>query len=205
MSQRRVKRERREQAADQPPRRSRQARADVAFVVGVLVAVGGAAAGFALARSGGSGAASSPTPSSPVATSSGSRLDLSGTDPVTGKTVSLAAFAGKPIVLNMWASWCTGCYAEARALATFERAHPQAQVVGVDIQDSKSGAVGFYRKFGWTHPSIFDPSGKIAAELQLQGLPATLFLDRRHHVVAKILGETDVAGFDQGLETAERS
>jgi hypothetical protein len=38
----------------------------------------------------------------------------------------------------------------------------------------------------------------------LQGLPATLFLDRRHRVVAKVLGEADIAAFNRGLQTAER-
>lgn len=205
MSQRRAKRERREQAPSQPSRWSSQSRLKVAFVIAVLVVVGGAAAAIALARGGGSHTASAPTPNSPVSASSGSALQLSGIDPLTGKTVSLASFAGRPIVLNMWASWCTGCIAEARALGKFERAHPEAQVVGVDIQDTKSGANDFYHRFGWHHPSIFDPSGKIAAEFGLQGLPATLFLNRRHHVVARILGETDLAGFNQGLRTALRS
>jgi thiol-disulfide isomerase/thioredoxin len=177
-----------------------------AFVIAVVVAIGAVAAAIVLTRSGGSKAASHASPaSSPTAASSGSALELSGADPVTGQPVSLAAFAGKPVVVNMWASWCTGCRAEARALASFERAHPEAQVVGVDIQDTKTGAASFYRQVGWHHPSIFDPSGKIAAEFGLQGLPATLFLDRRHHVVAKILGATDLAGFNQGLQTAERS
>ncbi len=122
---------------------------------------------------------------------------------MTGKRVSLASFAGKPIVLNLWASWCTGCYAEARALGRFERAHPEAQVVGIDIQDTKAAARAFYRRFGWRHPSIFDPSGSLAAKLGLQGLPTTLFLDRRHRVVARILGETNLAGFTNGLHRAQ--
>src|SRR5581483_3004998 len=93
---------------------------------------------------------SSTTPSSaPSAggTSAAVPLQLSGTDPITGRKVSLANYHGKPIVVNMWASWCTGCYAEARALETFARTHPQAQVIGVDIQDSKTGARAFYKRF----------------------------------------------------------
>jgi len=96
----------------------------------------------------------------------------------------------------------SGCYAEARALATFARTHPQAQVVGVDIQDSKEGARAFYRRFGWRHPSIVDSKGVIAARFGLQGLPATLFLDREHRVVVRILGETDLAGFTAGYRRA---
>ncbi|MDE3070550.1 MAG: TlpA family protein disulfide reductase, partial [Acidobacteriota bacterium] len=96
----------------------------------------------------------------------------------------------------------TGCYAEARALATFAHTHPQAQVVGVDIQDTPQAAKAFYQRFGWRHPSISDLAGRIAAQLRLQGLPTTLFLDRRHRVVAKIVGETNLAGFDAGYQKA---
>src|SRR5437899_1396064 len=74
-------------------------------------------------------------------------LVLEGTDPTTGKQVSLAAFKGKPIVLNFWASSCAACAAEASALAKFERAHPEAQVIGVDVQDSRSSARAWARRF----------------------------------------------------------
>lgn len=129
---------------------------------------------------------------------------LGGTDPVTGKPVSLASFRGKPIVLNAWASWCTGCAAEARALAQFARSHPRAQVIGIDIQDSKGGAKSFYRRFDWRHPSIFDPSGKLAVRLGVRGLPTTLFLDRQHRVVAQIAGETNLDGFVRGYRASTR-
>jgi thiol-disulfide isomerase/thioredoxin len=172
----------------------------VAFVVAVLLAVSAVAAAVALSRSGVSSRAVAST-----SQSNGAPLVLSGTDPVTGRQVSLAAFAGKPVVVNMWASWCTGCIAEARAQAVFERAHPEAQVIGLDVQDSKSGARAFYRRFGWRHPSIFDPNGALAARLGLQGLPTTIFLDRRHRIVARILGETNVAGFTNGLRKAARA
>lgn len=208
MSQRRATRERRQRGAA-PPRRRQPRPTWITFAVAaaVLVAVSAIVAAVALGR--GRGGAT-PTASAAAArpanasASAGAPLELSGTDPVTGKKVSLIAYAGKPIVLNMWASWCTGCYAEARALGEFARTHPQAQVVGVDIQDTKSAAVSFYRRFGWRHPSIFDPSGRLAAQLGLQGLPTTLFLDRRHRVVARIVGETNLAGFNHGLQEALR-
>jgi thiol-disulfide isomerase/thioredoxin len=197
MSGRRVKRER--AARTERSRQSRRRTLPLAIGLAVLLAAAAAAATLALTRG------NSPTGSSGPAARGGSTsapLELSGTNPITGRPVSLASYAGKPIVLNMWASWCTGCYAEARALATFARTHPQVQVVGVDVQDSVADAKAFYRRFGWRHPSIFDPQGVIAARFGLQGLPATLFLDRQHRVVAKILGDTNLAGFDQGLQRA---
>lgn len=170
MSQRRARRERQQHGAAAPSRRPRPAWVRPALAAAMLVVLGALAATLSLARGTTATTTSSIAGQAAAASASvGSPLELSGTDPVTGKPVSLAAYADKPIVLNMWASWCTGCYAEARALATSARTHPQAQVVGVDIQDTKTAAKAFYRRFGWRHPSIFDPSGSIAAQLGLCG------------------------------------
>ncbi|RDI74031.1 Redoxin [Gaiella occulta] len=137
-----------------------------------------------------------------VQTASSSVVSISGTDPISGKPISLADYAGKPVVLNVWASWCPGCRAEAIDLRTFVARHPEVQTIGIDQRDTKGDAGGFYRQFGWTHPSIFDPDGSIAASLGLQGLPTTYFLDRNHRVVTQIVGATNLAGFEKGLQAA---
>jgi thiol-disulfide isomerase/thioredoxin len=136
----------------------------------------------------------------PIVQRGGQTVSFSGTDPVTGRKVSLADFAGKPVVINVWGSWCPGCAAEAEDLRRFAADHPEVQVVGVDLQDSTSGAKAFYERFGWTHPSVFDPDGAISFSLGLQGTPSTFFLDRGHRLVTRIVGETNYAGFQRGLE-----
>jgi thiol-disulfide isomerase/thioredoxin len=157
--------------------------------------------GIVLARENRS--ASRPTARAP--TPDTSRVTLRGTDPITGRPVSLDQFGGRPVVINIWASWCPGCHGEADDLARFAAAHPEATVVGLNFQDSRSGARAFYRRYGWTFPSIADPSGKIAAGLRLQGMPTTVFLDAEHHEVTRLIGETNLAGFTDGLERAAGS
>jgi thiol-disulfide isomerase/thioredoxin len=142
-------------------------------------------------------------PATPVASGNGSdKLSVHGTDVITGKDVSLAEFRGKPVVLTIWASWCPGCNAEARTLAAFVKAHPEAAFFGVDFQDTKGEARSFYRRYGWRFPSVFDPDGRIADRLGTQGTPTTIFLDAEHGEVSRIVGETDEAGLTQGLEQA---
>jgi thiol-disulfide isomerase/thioredoxin len=130
------------------------------------------------------------------------RVTVSGTDVVTGRELSIARFDGKPVVLTIWASWCPGCNAEALTLARFANAHPEAGFLGVDFQDSKGAARSFYRQYGWRFPSVFDPDGRIAYELGLQGTPTTIFLNAEHREVARVVGETDEAGLASGLEQA---
>ena len=167
--------------------------------VGGIAAIVAAAlvAGVLIARHGGG-----PAQATPTVHNGSAGLSVSGTDPVTGKHVSLASYAGKPIVLNVWGSWCPGCNEEATDLARFAATHPQAQVVGIDINDSKSGARAFYQRWGWKHPSIFDPKSEIAFRLGLQGTPTTFFLNRQHQIVSRIVGATNLAGFEQGFRQA---
>ncbi len=159
---------------------------------GFLALVAVVAVGVVTAR--GTGAAE------PIVQAAGEPVSFSGTDPVTGKRVSLDKFAGKPVVINVWGSWCPGCVAEAEDLRDFAADHPEVQLVGVDMQDSTSAAQAFYERWHWTHPSVFDPDASIAFSLGLQGTPSTFFLDRQHRLVTRIVGETDYAGFERALE-----
>ena len=129
-------------------------------------------------------------------------LELVGPDPLTGKRVSLADFAGKPVVLNFWASWCTPCREELPALARFAEAHPEAAVVGVNFQDTQAGAKRLHADVGWTFPSIADPDGDIGARLGIQGMPTTFFLNADHQVIGLIAGGTDLEGFEEGFALA---
>lgn len=148
---------------------------------------------------------SNPTAASSAEGDESGAISLSGPDVLTGETVSLADFRGKPVVINIWASWCPGCNAEARALGEFAEAHPEAAFVGINFQDSKDAARGFYDAYGWAFPSVFDPEGQIAFSLGLQGTPTTIFLDSRHREAARIVGETDEQGFADGLAAATSS
>jgi thiol-disulfide isomerase/thioredoxin len=175
-----------------PRRFLRDRRAWLGLGAAALIAV--LAVGIVVAR--GTGLAE------PIAGGDGETVSFSGTDPITGDQVSLDDYAGKPVVLNVWGSWCPGCIAEAEDLRRFAEDHPEAQVIGIDLQDTREAARDFYERWRWRHPSVFDPDGEISFSLGLQGTPSTFFLDREHRIVARIVGETDYAGFTQGLEAA---
>src|SRR6266540_1886203 len=85
---------------------------------------------------------------------------------------ALASIAGRPVVLNVWASWCGGCIHEAPTLRSFTRAYPRVAVLGINTLDSKTQAQAFARRFGLGFPSIFDPHGRLFVRLHSPGLPA---------------------------------
>ncbi|MDE3132398.1 MAG: TlpA family protein disulfide reductase [Acidobacteriota bacterium] len=177
----------------------------LAYLAATIAVVVAALGGFAIANKNGAAPAEALSAlAGSVSQAGGGAPAIHGTDPITGQQVSLAQFAGKPVVLNVWASWCTGCNQEAADLARFAARHRGAQVLGVDTQDTTGGARAFYRKWHWHHPSIADPSGSLSAQLAVTGLPTTYFLDARHRVVGKIVGAGNLAEFEQGLRLALR-
>jgi cytochrome c biogenesis protein CcmG/thiol:disulfide interchange protein DsbE len=100
----------------------------------------------------------------------------------------LAQLHGTPVVVNVWASWCGPCIKEAPELAEASGAHRgRVQFIGVDIQDHGPAATAFIERFGWSYPSVSDPSAAIRDGLGLIGQPNTIFYDRtgkRVHVVS---------------------
>lgn len=96
----------------------------------------------------------------------------------------LRELRGRPVLVNIWASWCGPCRAEAPHLAAAHaRYGDRVQFLGVDILDSRGSARAFMREYGWSYPSVFDASGAIRDGLGLFGQPVTLFYDSSGELV----------------------
>src|SRR5712691_3023516 len=95
--------------------------------------------------------------------------------------LGLAAFRGKAVVLNFWASWCIPCKQEAPNLeAAWRRWRPHGVVfVGVDAQDFYGDARQFGKRYEITYPLVRDGSGKVVGDYGVSGFPETFFVDRR--------------------------
>jgi thiol-disulfide isomerase/thioredoxin len=114
---------------------------------------------------------------------------LEGTSPVAkvsgpalagGKTIDVAAFKGKKVILNAWASWCGPCRDEAPDILRFTKEHPDVVFLGVNVNDDRSNATKFNAEVGWTHASIYDPNGTVGLDtLKVTTLPATIYVDSK--------------------------
>jgi thiol-disulfide isomerase/thioredoxin len=128
---------------------------------------------------------------------------LAGIDPVTGKQVSLAQWAGEPVLVNLWGSWCHPCRDEAGQLRRFLTRHP-GSVLGIDVEDSRQGARRFQRRYAVHFPSVFDPHDLLVHRLKAPGTPTSYFLDRRHRIVAALYGAGTLSLFERGWKLATR-
>lgn len=118
---------------------------------------------------------------------------LSGTT-LDGKSLSLADFPGKVLVLNVWGSWCPPCRHEVPQLVEAARKTARtAQLVGLNTRDnSRETAQAFVRTSGITWPSIFDPDGSLLLALRAvppKAIPSTLVVDPQGRIAARVLGE----------------
>jgi cytochrome c biogenesis protein CcmG, thiol:disulfide interchange protein DsbE len=106
--------------------------------------------------------------------------------------VSLSAYRGRPVILNFFASWCTPCQHETPLLARFYRASRGGVVIiGVDADDKAAAARRFLAANGVTFPVGFESTPAVADAYGVSGIgiPETFFLDSRHRIVKRVLGD----------------
>jgi thiol-disulfide isomerase/thioredoxin len=114
-----------------------------------------------------------------------------------GSARSLADYAGKGIVLNMWATWCVPCVAEMPALAAFASVVAKEGIVVLPLSSDRGGAsivTRFYKDLGLASlPVLLDPLSAAAHALNVRGIPTTLVIDRQGREVAWLEGSVDWA------------
>jgi cytochrome c biogenesis protein CcmG, thiol:disulfide interchange protein DsbE len=111
--------------------------------------------------------------------------------------ISLAAYRGKPVVLNFWASWCEPCKGEAAVLERYWTSYRDRGVVflGVDDNDLASDARRFVSAHELTFPMIEDGSGKVTGDYGISQVPETYVLNRQGRVILHLAGPITDPGF----------
>lgn len=112
---------------------------------------------------------------------------------IDGRTTDLASFRGRPLLINVWASWCAPCVEEMPALATFAAGQPAdgVQVVGLAL-DTADGVRDFLTRVPVGYPIMLDTPGPADASVRLgnaQGLlPYSVLVGADGRIVKQKLG-----------------
>lgn len=121
------------------------------------------------------------------------------TDP--SKTVSLEDFRGKPVVVQVWASWCPICNEEAPDIAAFQKDNPDVAFVGVNVEDTQSEALAYKQRHGLAHESdIADPDREVEGQLGLTGQPNSVLIDEQGRIVQIFPGAVAKEQLEEALK-----
>jgi len=113
-----------------------------------------------------------------------------------GSPLQLQQYLGRPLLLNLWASWCAPCLAEMPALAALRQARgPQGsgtfEVVALNAGQSINQVEQFLEERPLRLPIVLDPGKHAVARWQVRLLPTTLLFDAAGELVGRWTGERD--------------
>lgn len=107
-----------------------------------------------------------------------------------GAPVELASFQGKPVVLNLWATWCPPCRREMPVLQQAQATHPALHVIFLNQGESAAQVQRFVASTGLPLRNVLlDADTRVGASLGHRALPTTLFFDRTGQLVDTRVGE----------------
>jgi len=109
---------------------------------------------------------------------------------LTGPARKLSTFRGKPLIINVWASWCGPCRAEMGSLDRLARRYGgrQFNIIGISTDDYIDRANAFLKLANTSFPHFIDQRLELENMLGADRIPLTLLIDAQGKVVAKVYG-----------------
>lgn len=112
---------------------------------------------------------------------------------LTGPVQKFSDFRGKPLLINVWASWCGPCQLEMASLERLARSKGARQfnMIGISTDDYPVAARGFLRKYPTSFSHFIDGQLVLENMLGAERLPLTVLVDARGRVLGKYYGAVE--------------
>ncbi|VVE29303.1 redoxin [Pandoraea capi] len=124
---------------------------------------------------------------------------------VAGRPVSLDTHRGKPIVMNLWASWCPPCRREMPVLAQAQADYPDVRFLMINQGETANTVEAFVTSQGLTFDHLLlDPESQAMRAVETRALPTTLYFDAHGRLVDAHLGELTAARLRDALDDLRR-
>ncbi len=116
-----------------------------------------------------------------------------------GKSRKFSEFHGKPLIINVWASWCGSCREEMGSLDRLARKYGgrKFQVIGISTDDDENAAAAYIKQANVSFETFIDSKVFLENMLGANTIPLTLLVDAHGRVLRKVRGshEWDSAEF----------
>ena len=107
-----------------------------------------------------------------------------------GPSLNMKDLGGRPVLVNVWATWCGPCRREMPALTQLaHRMGPRVAVIAIDQGEDEQVVKAYVKQFGVDFPVYLDNDQRIGTALHLVGLPSSFFVDSNGIIRDAVDGE----------------
>ncbi len=124
---------------------------------------------------------------------------------LSGRTLTLADYRGKVVLLNFWATWCEPCRQEIPEFIQLQNKSRNLQIVGISLDDSADPVHTFYKEFKINYPVAVGDAALATKYGGILGLPVSFLIGCDGRVSSKHIGEADIPEMTQEINSLLKS